>query len=296
MEDILKYYYDLSNIEIQKRDDNFLIVDDKDYTYLLCKYHNEDINYIINILSNYKNNKYGLFIKNREGSYILKYDKNEYVLILLRGILNEEVNLQDIIINNNVFRYLNNYNIDLIELWSKKIDYLEYQISELAKENREVLNSFSFFIGLAENAITFISVNNINFNNIRKSLEHKRMNLISNVYYYNPLNILIDYNIRDLAEYVKSNILKDDILNNVNYILDNAQLNSDELKLFYARLMFPTYYFDLVEDIILNKENESILDLYVENVDKIINFLNDTYIEIKKRISIDIPVWIKKGN
>ena len=110
-------------------------------------------------------------------------------------------------VNNNIkYRYLNNNNnIDLNKLWSNKIDYLEYQVSQLGTNYNEILNSFSFFIGLSENAISFLNINNINYNNTHKTLNHLRIkNNMLFIDYYNPINILIDYDIRDYSEYIKN--------------------------------------------------------------------------------------------
>ena len=81
----------------------------------------------------------------------------------------------------------------------------------------------------------------------------------------------------------------------VKYILDNAKLSNDDIKLFYARLMFPTIYFDTLESILLDNKNESELNIFIETLPKYLNLLKDTYLEIKKSISIDIPNWIIKN-
>ena len=73
-------------------------------------------------------------------------------------------------------------------------------------------------------------------------------------------------------------------------------LNNDELKLFYARLMFPTQYFDLIEEILLNNKEEKKLDNLIEQIPNYLNLLKDAYYEIKKRIDITIPNWIKTLN
>ncbi|MBR1417268.1 MAG: hypothetical protein IJ572_05615 [Bacilli bacterium] len=300
MNNILKYYYNFKNIEIFPIDSNYLIMDEKNYTYLFYKIDkNININFILNILNKIrKPNYYGNLILNTLKNYISKYEDNNYILIEIKGIINEEITLNDLINNNIKYRYLGNEkNINLIDLWSKKIDYLEYQISQLSKNKQEVLNTFTFYSGLAENAISFLNVNKINYNNTHKTLTHTRISCNPLVLdYYNPVNILIDYDIRDYAEYIKSKVLKnDDILKDIIYILDNASLSIDDVKLFYARLMFPTLYFDLIEDILLNNIEEKEIDPYIENIERYINMLKDTYLEIKKRgIYIDIPDWIKK--
>ena len=300
MNNILNYYYGLKDIDIIPLENNYLIMDNNDYTYLFFELKKDiNINNIISILNKLtKPNNYNDILINKDNNYISSYDNKNYILMMVKGIINEEVSLKEMINNNLKYRYLRITKNNIKDTWSKKIDYLEYQISQLSKNKSEVINSFSFFIGLAENAIEFINVNNINFNNINQSLVHYRLSshpLMIN--YYNPLDILIDYEIRDYAEYIKAKLLtSDDCLNDFKYILDNANLSIDDIKLLYARLMFPTNYFDAIEDILIDNDNESNLDIYIDNVSKYINLLKDIYYEIKKSIYIDIPNWIKTWN
>ena len=296
MNNLLNYYYNINIIDIIKLDQNYLIFDDNSNNYLLYKINEyNNINNTIKILSNLKiTNKYSYILKNINNKYITNIDNINYVLLFIKGIINEEITLKDIINNTNEYQYFDN-KINIVDLWSKKLDYLEYQVSELAKNNIELLNSFSLFLGIGENAISFIDINNINFNNIRSSLMHYRINNKElNINFYNIINTIIDYNVRDYSEYLKIKCLNnEDISNDIITIVNKTNLNNDELKYFYARLLFPTIYFDTVEEILLKEKEESSLDIFINNLNNYYNMLNEVYLEIKKRISIDIPLWIK---
>lgn len=298
MNNIIEYYYNLKKLDIIKMDNNYLIMDNNNYSYLLFEI-NKDMK-IKNVLNTINNIKYGLYyylILNNNKSYITKIENKYFVLFQIRGIINEVVTLDDMI-NNNINNRLISKSTNLSELWSEKIDYLEYQISELGNNYNEILNSFSFFAGLSENAISFLNINNINYNNTHKTISHLRIqhNELS-IDYYNPLNIIIDYDIRDYSEYIKNKLLiTDDIDTDIKFILNNAKLTNDDIKLFYARLMFPTFYFDKVEEILIDKKEESQLDSIIDIIPRYINMLKDVYLEInKKGISIDIPNWIIKN-
>ena len=299
MDDILNYYYKLKDIDILDLDNNYLIMDNNDYSYLLYEVEeNANVNSAINILSNIRSSYYGDIIINSNKSYITKIEDKYYVLIKLKGIINEVVTLKEMVSNNIKYRLLTNKCNNLNDIWSKKIDYLEYQVSQLGNNHEEILNSFSFFVGLSENAISFLNVNNIDHNNTHKTVSHLRINN-NNLFidYYNPLYLLIDYDIRDYAEYIKSKLLlTDDIDSDINYILDNANLSIDDIKLFYARLMFPSIYFDKIEEVLIDKVEEKELDIFIDIIPRYINMLKDVYLEInKKGISIDIPNWIIKN-
>ena len=60
--------------------------------------------------------------------------------------------------------------------------------------------------------------------------------------------------------------------------------------------MFPSKYFDLVEEILVSDKDESIIEKYVENIDTYTNMLCDAYLEISKKNTLIIPEWLKTGN
>ena len=127
---------------------------------------------------------------------------------------------------------------------------------------------------------------------------HKRIGYPNEaIDYFNVFDLKTDYEVRDLAEYLKSKILVSDNLNEeLNFIINKCDYNSDELKLFYARLMFPSYYFDLVEEILISNDNESKIEKYLEQLDVYLDFLKDTYIELSKKMELLIPKWVKIEN
>jgi len=294
MKDNLKNYYNIKALDIKQIDDDYIIYDENNI-FLLYKIDIDDIKYYLNILSLDIHNYLYKFVINKDMSYISNINDNKYVLLSTNKILNEEINIEDIKTFNLNNILIKRKEIDLVDLWSKKLDYLQYQISQFGNDFKDVLNSFSFFIGMGENAITFISNNSINFSNIRMSLSHVRLNYLEKeINFYNPFNIKEDYIIRDGAEYIKSKLLvSDDLMDDVNKMFKNY--NSDEIKLFIARLLFPTLYFDELERIIIDKKESSRINIYIDSINNYLNLIKDIYYEIKKDISIDIPSWIIKN-
>jgi hypothetical protein len=301
MNNWLTYFYNLRDIEIYPYKEDYIIFKNDESIYLLKKY-NEDFMNINNTLTIFQKinrvSNYYVLILNNYHQYISKKEEDNYVLMSTKGILKDQLGITSIYKNNRQNRVNNTSNINWDVLWSKRIDYMEYQIAELGKNKKETLDSFSFFSGLAENAISFIQVNNIALKNVKASLCHNRIiypNL--SIEYYNPLNVKIDYEVRDAAEYIKAKFLaKQDVNKDINYIINKCDYNDDDLKMFYARLMFPTTYFDVIENIILSDKNENIIDKYVDSVDDYIYLLKDAYLEISKKVNIIIPEWLKKTN
>ena len=70
-------------------------------------------------------------------------------------------------------------------------------------------------------------------------------------------------------------------------------ITEDEIKLFFCRMLFPTIYFDLYEDIVIDGENERELITIITQVDNYEKLLRNLYIMIEQYIRIDIIEWLK---
>ena len=84
---------------------------------------------------------------------------------------------------------------------------------------------------------------------------------------YNPLNIIYDYRVRDVAEYIKNSFWTDNhnIYNELNNYLYKNNLSLNEVKLLISRVLFPSFYFDLYEDIFNYNKDEKILNNILKN-------------------------------
>ena len=58
-------------------------------------------------------------------------------------------------------------------------------------------------------------------------------------------------------------------------------------------MLFPTIYFDLYEDIVIDGENERELITIITQVDNYEKLLRNLYIMIEQYIRIDIIEWLK---
>ncbi len=59
-----------------------------------------------------------------------------------------------------------------------QVDYFEYQIRELGKDKKVILDSFSYYIGLGENAISYVNSTIAKYkpdDRERICLSHKRL-------------------------------------------------------------------------------------------------------------------------
>lgn len=292
LKNTINYYYNLNINTIHQKEKNYYFkVDNKNYLLLKCSNIEEldDIYrlnmYLSQILPVHR------IVLNVNNEVITKINDSNYLLLGLFSN-NNKINLNNIIELSNIripFSVDKLKRNDWYNLWIKKVDYFEYQLSQIGKKYPLIRESFNYYIGLAENAI--ILVNNIDFNNIPLGLSHRRItNMSFNL--YNPLNIVIDARIRDVCEYFKFCFFNNiDISMELELFLSYNSFNIDEAKLFLARMFFPTYYFDLYEKIIDNEIDESEIKKVIIKADNYEKILKQVYYHFKNnQINIE---WLE---
>lgn len=306
MKEIINYYYNFDCLEIEENKNytSFNYMGDN-YYFVFFNRDKEELEDIISICNELKLKGFKVhnILINRFNSYITKVGDNNYLLLRLNTNSNDLVNFIDIVYNQNLLK-LNKVNSKLYrnnwgELWSKKIDYFEYQIKELGKDKLIVLDSFSYYIGLAENAISYVNkinkVINISDNDLI-TLSHRRIfypNISLN--YYNPLSFIFDLEVRDIAEYLKNGFFNDeDSLLDLKTYLKSKNLTSYSYHMLYARLLYPSYYFDIYESIMNNNLDEKELLKIINKVNDYELFLKYAYEEISKYTKLERIDWIIK--
>ena len=210
--------------------------------------------------------------------------------VLLRVYVNDikKIDINDII-------YMLNENVDLsglksllrtnwVSLWSSKVDYIEYQMGHLIKKYPFLNNTIDYYLGLCENAITYIkNLKMFSDYKIPIGISHKRIIKDATLFdLYNPLNLILDYKVRNIAEYLKDAFFKDEDVNYIlNIVFKNFWFDKLNLSLLVARLLYPSYYFDLFEEIIDKELDENIIfpltkksSKYEEFIDLIIKNCN----------------------
>ena len=82
------------------------------------------------------------------------------------------------------------------------------------------------------------------------------------------------------------------VVNEVKKILNMLKLNTFEANMLYARLIYPTYYFDVYENVIENKIDEEELLSIINKADDYELFLEKCYKEINKMYYLEKIEWI----
>lgn len=169
---------------------------------------------------------------------------------------------------------------DLFNIWKEKIDYLEKYYNSIYSND---IYDFNYFRGLSDISLNIIK--NIDFSQITYGLSINRFYNIKTIFdIYNPNNIKYSPIINSFSEYIKHEFFYNNKKRVEYYKIFDMKLNIEDYYYFIARLIFPTYYFDLFKD---NKIKMN-YELIVNNINDYISNIKDIFTEIKKR-HINMP-------
>lgn len=290
---------------------NYINDENNNYSF---KYKNED--YIFTFFNRGKNEldeiikcneelkkmniKTLLFVPNKFNNIITTINETNYVLLHVPNNYKQEVDLTEIIGNNKKLvlkhDYTNLYRNNWSNLWSEKLDYYEYQIRELGKDKDVILDTFGYYEAMAINAISLINNNNYVFDEQKDklTLSHRRIFFPNyKLNFYNPLNYIFDLEIRDIAEYIKTDFFYGtEAYLDLKTFLNSVRLSNYSYQMFYARLLYPSYYFDIYDKIMnKQKDQQEMLNIISKSQDYEM-FLRKAYLEISKYAKIDKIPWL----
>ena len=258
MKNTLKYYYDIDLKEYRKIDDNYLFDD-----YYFIRYYKNINAFIYNYLieNNYKVHQ---IIYNKDNEYITYVDNIPYVLLKLCST--DDINL-DFLMKYNII--LETQHNNWADLWSKKIDLYEKNIDNV--KNDKIKKCFNYYAGVCENAISLFKT--LDLSNEKTYLSHIRFN--NELDFYNPINLMTDYKMRDIAEYIKSKCYQNKYKEMINYIKKIEPLLSyKDSMLLFIRLMYPTCYFDNYDNYM---KEDNIDYTFVDHISSYEQFLKQVY-------------------
>lgn len=297
MNNAILFFYNINIQEIKRINNNYYFTYQQN-NYVIYKY-NRDISEINEIYElNIELLSKGLIgyeiIPNKTNELIFLYENNYYVLMKVPNIKNKKITYEDILSFNfiqgqNKYKTIDKSNWN--KNWSKKIDYIIYQFSQIKNKHKEIDSSIDYFIGIWENAISYY--NDIVLTKNQKYVTHRRIeNDMDLLEYLNPINFVIDYKERDIGEYLKTYVINNNYTENmIDKILKHT--NKEEVVLLISRLLFPSYYFDLYENIIEGKTKEEEITIIIEKHYNVLNLIKYIF---KKYWDYNIPYinWIKK--
>ena len=187
-------------------------------------------------------------------------------------IINRNILFDDIIevIQNSIQikKPIDNY----INLWKTKLDFLE----KYYKDNYNFEYDFYYFKGLSSIALRLIKTAKVNI--VTYGVAINRFYNIKALYdLYNPIFIKHGPVVNTISEYIKYEFFNN---RRVDYeeIFD-LDLNIDDYYLLVARLLFSTYYFDLLKE----EKIKTNYDRISNKIEDYIEYVKEIIIAIKKR-------------
>ena len=295
MINFIKYFYNIKIDNIYD-DKKFYYFYFNNYLYRLYIYEdNNNLDFLYNLCNSLSNiTLISIIIKNKFNQIITNYNNINYVLIKFFVNINKDINLEEITYIDNSYNFLqvnNNWGL----LWSNKIDYLEHFILENGKKYPLLVDSFNYYVGMAENAISYY--NEIDTSLIKSFICHKKIRINDKVdVIYNPLNIILDYKVRDIAEYIKISFFNNNknIYNELNNYLRKNYLSINEVMLLISRLLYPSFYFELYEDILIDNKDEKIIQDYISNTNEYEEYLSNIINYFRNIYDIPTIDWLNK--
>ena len=287
MKNLLNYFYHIIISEDKINNGYFSY---QNHLFLLYKYQRrlDEISELLKLNQEMINNHINInkIINNIYYETLTLYDNNYYVLLMINYQYSRD-NYKYYLVNNK-YNLLKRNNWDY--LWSMKIDYVEYQIKHLNHKYPIIEDSVNYYIGLSENAIKYFKM--INKSDLPLYVSHRRFNM-DNI--YNPVELIIDYKVRDIAEYIKYSFInsKKDIFEIKRY-LRNLNLNNIDYLLLYTRMLYPSFYFDIYDNIINNNYMEDSLQNIIDKSNNYEELLNEIYLLIKRKTNIISIAWINE--
>lgn len=292
MKNAIMFYYDFLEPSIYRWQQKIYIRNKKEKYLFQPIYSEKEIMEIYNLVRN--NTKYYEFVLNKFNNLITIYNGNKYVLLKINK---EDRNYQEELFTKEYIP-ISKYNInrdDWYFLWTKKNDYFEYQINHIYGKYPLIDESIDYFLGMAETAISYLKYNHIKAENNTKDLTicHKR---IIPEDFYNPVNLVIDTKERDIGEYLKYIFYNKEYNDQkILHIINSYSFSKDGYYRLYARLLYPSYYFDTYEGIINENIKEEKLRPIIERIDEYEIFLNKIYNIISKKMEIKKIDWLQKN-
>lgn len=307
MKETIEYYYNLDIDDLEELDGKYHFKwENRDFFFVYYNRSIEELDDILNVFLAMKNKGIEVhdLIMNRNSSFLTKVNEYNYILFAVSNLndvydIFDMINLMDklVLTNESTKLYRNNWGT----LWSEKIDYFEYQVRELALQKEVVRNSFSYYIGLAENAISYVNNTNLKYGKLTNGkivLSHRRVFYPNyKLNYMNPLSFIFDLEVRDVAEYLKSmfyNQELDEVIEELASYLKIRHLTIYEYQMLLARLLYPSFYFDVYDQVMNKDEGEEKLVGIIKKSEEYEIFLKKAYLEISKYAKIDKIDWLIK--
>lgn len=302
MKNIINYFYNLNITKLTNKDNIYSFYDnDELYHFYIYNNNIKNIDLTKDIDDSLKKDTLiHEIIINKDNSIITYYNNIPYILCKININIDKPITLGEIsylsskVISTNSKITYHSWQ----DLWSIKMDYLEKVINENGKKYPIIVDSFNYFVGMAENAISYYNnLSNKEVDNNSLVISHRIININDTVYaIYDPVNIIIDHKARDIAEYIKYSFFNDNtnIFKELNVYFKYNYYTKDDVVMLLARVLYPSFYFNMYEDIMINSKEEKIITNITSKLDKYELYLARVFKYFNNFYNLPVPEWLNK--
>ena len=306
MRNTINYYYNLNPKKInQIFHYYYFYVDNELYYFKIFTRNVKDILaiYKLNRELIRKNIMVNEIINNRDNTVVTYINQIPYILTKVSVNINKPICLAEISYLSNVRVSYSNELMrgNWANLWALKIDYLEYYQEQNKHKYPILAESFNYFIGLAENAISYLNqtVKKMMLEKVDVGvISHNTILLDDTVYaLYDSQNIIIDHKARDLGEYIKISFFRDNysIFDELDEYFKHNYFSIYGIHLLLARILYPSFYFDMYDAIVNNEENEASILKITSRICDYENYLSDIWKYFHKYYQVEDIGWLIKN-
>lgn len=280
MKNAIKFYYNIDVDSLKQVSDKFVFYSSNSVFVFETVSDNKLSDYIYLLDSHYHS-----IIKNINNDIFTIINGLNYILLKVNSLI-QSIKYSDLFYT--VFYGYLDVGDRLKVLWEKRVDYTEYLVSQFGIKYSILRRSFSYYDGLTETAIQLLGFVG---KSIPVYLQHYRIKKdLSTIDYYDPLKIIIDSRVRDISEYLKDCFFKGfDIYNMCVSYIDT--LSFDEVILFIARMIYPSYYYDLFDDIINSSISEDKINDILDKTILYEDIIKSIYFYARKKYMLPKVDW-----
>ncbi|MCI5745584.1 MAG: hypothetical protein MR270_04805 [Erysipelotrichaceae bacterium] len=297
------YIYDYYGYKVDKLIDNQFEYQGYIFKLLATIENEEEVNKLNQLSLNtalYFNNDVVFLVKNKYDHFISAIN-DEKNICLISYKKDGNVTVKDVVSMHQIWLNAFSYQINLQEiiiLWDQRLEFIQNQCLvnlNFDNEAHETLYRYTIYaIGFALNALQYLSDINIDFqrNYYLATLTHRRIKKMDKENIFNPFNLIVDHSSRDLAELYKNELISFEILIS---ICKQYNYSVDEYEYLLARLLFPTFIFDVCEDIAndhTSYDYSSEIYYAIAKQKRQIELMKNYYKKINEMINIRPITWI----
>ncbi len=279
---LISFLYDIKVETIRKNNNSYIFYyNEHFYIFRKCYENEEKIGYIYNYIYNNDNYLYHIIVKNKHNKYVSNYNNENYILMMVKFNLNRKLMFNDVYDSTKYYiSYIKKKDFSWSKLWKQKIDQVDYFISNSNLHfDILTLSIINYYLMLSENALIFY--NFISFDDyLPLSLCHNRIVKEADLYdYFSINNLILDHKTRDIGEFIKNYIYSSKNIDVSEFYLIK-QMTLNEKILLISRIIFPSYFFDVFDDFVINNRDFKefyksfiYMEIYSDNLKKMVNFI-----------------------